>query len=1239
LGAVAALAAIVVFGHEAAARVSPLTSIEQQVQKPNMLFLLDVSGSMMLVPGPAPADFYEAGMDCDRSDAYCRTLGTQNRCYFSAAGSKGQGFQIDTSNCTSNAQCQVSYCAPDNVPGAPVSIPNNYPKYCTSNADCSAIAGDTCQSGICKGSAAAVTAQSAKTCTSDSDCITGYCRRAANDFCVTNTTSQAKIKMCRIAQTMCRLDTDCTAVAGDTCGPASSRLVLAKSALKRVVNEFYDNVNFGFMTYGQTKYYPYYEATSAISYSTREMFIPRTQLEFSNCFTTSAGPSASCTINGTAYTRKASNNSRYRLNKGLFYDSYDYSWVAGCSDDCAIASVGTGIYEGTYYTYQFATASVGTKREFDDFTGRVRSADGKTYIYFEAHVTKRNENNIHGDRPSLGDPIGSENTGRWDPLRVPFMDTSLSLPVATAKTMAQKISAQLEKVSMGGLYPQGGTPTNMSLKNDDFPDREHSAYYYLKYVQQQNAANSVACRPEATLLVTDGAPGGVECTHADCALSPPGPGCTCESVLNARAIYKDLGAKVYTIGFSAEIAGTQDLVKLNNLAKAGGTPKAYIGQNESELYTAITSAIYDSIKGSYATSPITTGAAESDGSVKTILDSRADFPSWRGHLISYDVSTSTPTVKWDVATGFDATVNPNFWKQRNVWTSDGSTMVKVQVDAAGTITNAAALKTLGLGVTDAEAALVARWMLGDPALGNEAVPGAFVNSTPTEVKLPTGGSLLYVGASDGMLHAFYSRDQSVGSGTYSGGREAFAYIPQDMLPVIRRKFAQGGERPAPREHVYGVANSPKVKKVCTANCTVVGSQTYKYILAMPEGLGGTEMFALDVTTPFDGNGIKTSLAPVNLLWHTENLVSSTDKATYNAALGKTMSLPGYYFVKSADMSDYRMIFASGYTEATSSALGLKVVTARAATGVIQATPGSVVGLGAACALPKLDPTEPTLLADVAIARRFATGDQDRIAAAYFGDTWGNMFRWVPTTDSSGIVQTGAGVLNTVDSLSCNHPLHFSPTIVQLDRTDATKSPGAIFIAQITNSALDTRTAATSATYPASQIVIRKDVTQAGYTVAGDSTWGTAGRLTLSAANSNQICAVGITGACTTAMPANARPIASSTGVVRDELDGFALVTLWYVPDANGCNKGRTFITVHDVSVTGTATQIHGEQIADEPVVGAVFVAGKLMVIRQDGPRQVTVNGLGSIKAGVPGGGGASTGLVDRYRRIGWTELP
>lgn len=373
---------------------------------------------------------------------------------------------------------------------------------------------------------------------------------------------------------------------------------------------------------------------------------------------------------------------------------------------------------------------------------------------------------------------------------------------------------------------------------------------------------------------------------------------------SARAINANLGAKVYTVGFSAEVSGTDDVQKLTNLAKAGGTDKAYFGVREDQLYNAITDAIYDSVADSYATSPVSVGAAEADGTYKTILDSRADFPSWRGHLIAYDVSGASPVMKWDVATGFDATVNPNFWKQRNVWTSNGTAAVKIQVDSAGVITNASTLRTLGLGVTDAEAALVARWMLGDPALGNKAVPGAFVNSTATEVKIPGGGSLLFVGASDGMLHAFHSRNQTIGGTAYLGGREAFAYIPQDMLPVIRRLYAQGGQQPAPKEHVYGMANSPKVKKICTAGCTSA-APTYKHVLVMPQGFGGTEMFALDITSPFDATGVKTSTSPVTLLWHTQHTASATDKSYYDGALGKTISLPAYYFGKTTTMDDFR----------------------------------------------------------------------------------------------------------------------------------------------------------------------------------------------------------------------------------------------------------------------------------------------------------------------------------------------
>ncbi len=215
------------------------------------------------------------------------------------------------------------------------------------------------------------------------------------------------------------------------------------------------------------------------------------------------------------------------------------------------------------------------------------------------------------------------------------------------------------------------------------------------------------------------------------------------------------------------------------------------------------------------------------------LDSRVDFPSWKGHLLAYDATASGTTLVWDAAVQL---ANMD-WKTRRVYTSDTSgALVKVAVDGTtGAITNKTTLQSLGLGATADEAELIARWMLGDPAQGNPAVLGAIVNSTPIDVGQPgadpnPGGKefsdkyaarpqITYVGADDGMLHAFYTRDVTIGGVTHAGGSEAFAYIPPEMLPVITKLYAQGGQLPDPSKHIFGLASSPKVKSICTANCT------------------------------------------------------------------------------------------------------------------------------------------------------------------------------------------------------------------------------------------------------------------------------------------------------------------------------------------------------------------------------------------------------------------------------------
>jgi len=99
-----------------------------------------------------------------------------------------------------------------------------------------------------------------------------------------------------------------------------------------------------------------------------------------------------------------------------------------------------------------------------------------------------------------------------------------------------------------------------------------------------------------------------------------------------------------------------------------------------------------------------------------------------------------------------------------------------------------------------------------------------------------------------------------------------------------------------------------------------------------------------------------------------------------------------------------------------------------------------------------------------------------------------------------------------------------------------------------------------------------------------------------------------------------------------------LITLWYKPDPGGCSKGATYLTVHEVEVTGAVAQLHGEKVGDEPVVGAVFVGGKLMVVREDGPEEIGIPALGTVQASL-GAGAFGNSLADRYRRLNWTELP
>lgn len=1095
------------------------------------------------------------------------------------------------------------------------------------------------------------------------------------DTCVeTAKGAPGPIRMCATAMTVCNNNGDCPT--GDTCGAATSRMMIAKQAINSLVSKNYDTVNFGLMTFYQNGYFPYYQAaTGGGATTTVTVFEDHDKLVANNCFSQAWGPTPYCTIAGTSLTLQKLQNSLYTVPTGP-----ETSVPANqnyCGLFCDIKpSIGTGLYNGSYYTYTGATGDTETTASVQpSYTGKNIQIAGADFSYYDALT-----NYYSGGKPppfsftncEITKACGARCGGRWDASLAPFLDTSDAPAAAQANALA--LAKSLEPASYGGLMAFWSTPTGCTLENTGAPTINTSAYHYMQTVKNGDTtkgipADRLRCRANYVMLVTDGAangPGDIDtnnnstCAVTACASEDPAAaGCTCASVLAAWHLRQDLGVKTFVVGFAGDAAkGTISETINNNIARAGGTdagddgvsPFAYLAQNDTELATALQMAVLNAIKGSYSTAPTSSSAGTQQATTvaegRYALDSRMDFPQWKGHLLAYDLLTNDtpcvndpqmmcPNIVWDAYT----MLQRMDWKNRRVYTWDGSSMVKVQVASDGSITNQIALAALGLGSTPEEAGRAARWLLGDPAYGNPAILGAIVNSTPIDIASPgdiplPGGHdfflrhqyrphLVYVAASDGMLHAFFLENTTVGSATYAAGTEAFAFAPPEMLSVIRRQYVQGGQRPSPYDHIFGLADSPKAKSMCVSGCADASTAVWKTLLLQTEGYGGGESFVLDVTAPFSTTGLADP--PVRMQWHTGYAASKT---IYDTALGQTISLPAFLFNKTETLDDFRLIFTSGYppTVDGSTTQGRQLITAYARNGTVVTQ--STITPNPACTI------EYTNLTDVATARDFAKGQDDKMMAGYFGDTHGRLWRY----------RLGGTPTLALD-FGCDHPLHFSPTVVQLDRDSLTSGHAhEIYPVQVTNSNLDFDTIG----MPPSKMVFWKEVATADESgavtdVSRDLSWyNNLGKIELTVGVDSQICGITQTDAqghvtCKTSMPTTARPTATPLGLLKSDASGFQVFTMWYAPSQDSCTRGETYFTIHEVLAGGSFTQKVGDMVAAEPVTSPVVMHGQIMLFGAGGAYNITGLSPSTVSTGLalpppaPGSGA-------EFLRYNWTEI-
>jgi len=930
----------------------------------------------------------------------------------------------------------------------------------------------------------------------------------------------------------------------------------------------------------------------------------------------------------------------------------------------------------------------------------------------------------------------------WNNNVVPFLtDTTFGGKSITRAQKALMTTARLEKASFGGVYATGQlAPVGCMLNNDGSQDQYHSAAHYMSTVKstdETNNGDNTPCWSNNIILVVDGqatAPGDqgseIDCASVECAYNastnPTLEGCNCPAIVKAYNLaHPGSGTPVQThvVANVPDWNGSSYTWRaythafLWNLAVAGspnfdGTPS--FGTTEDEVYKGISDKI---AAAAYHFTYTTTGAvpgATTQNPTSQVLtyssylyDTSVSYPSWKGTVRAFDV-TSAVTLGWD-AVSVAAAGHPSDWTGRKIFFSGTDGVVR-QVTFTGSgssgavsSSSASALHAAGLGASDEEAGLIMAWLLGKPGLGNPApLMGSTTSSTPIVVGqaafTPQNGSsvysqgtwtrpqLVYAGGDDGMLHAFFahlgSRSWDDGATYYYGGEEAFAFIPNDMLPVIAKLYAQGGQTLAPDQgqHVFGLASSPKVKDICIgSNCEESDGSDWHTVLVMPEGRGGNRPFALDITNVIDGtNGPQPS--NLSLLWSAApksggwvKLPSSSDGETWDKKAGYTNSVPGFYFSGYvAGAADNRVLMASGYPTTTASGYGsqgLVLINADAATGAIKDTQDITGKASETCSAQT-----HTMMADIALARYYScAGDacastntilSQSLMAAYAVDTWGNTYQYVPSADTK---------LTNLYHLGCGHPLYYAPAVVQLDRsiTASTTAKNYIYLVQVTNSNLDSDTATVSETHPASLMVVTKlngNVSPPQIVSSYNPTYNENGQIVLSAdpnaPNTGTICLQSINaetglpdnftdGAKTwdqtcaaaggTAFPVDARPIGTPSVVLRADGLGFQVLTGWYDATAmsNNCssggqfNYGTSYLTVHEFGASGAWYQIAGLALTNTVLTGVAFAGAAVFV---DGMTQ------GAVPQSIDVGETFSTtqqllqnSALERYTRTMWSE--
>ena len=311
-------------------------------------------------------------------------------------------------------------------------------------------------------------------------------------------------------------------------------------------------------------------------------------------------------------------------------------------------------------------------------------------------------------------------------------------------------------------------------------------------------------------------------------------------------------------------------------ADGNGVPDTYfLVQNPLKLKETLKRTL-DSIIERSASAGNVTSNSTSITSDTLVFQSLFNTAKWSGDLLALPVTTSgvgsTPVWK--------ASDQVPGYLSRKVYTTSGGSAVEFLFSSLSTSdqTYLGGEDEVNFLRGDRSKEVQNGGIFRERAAGS--VIGDIVHSSPYYVK---EDDVVYVGANDGMLHAFSA----------SSGVELFAYIPSAVIPRLRNLTLQN----------YGTPNNPHQYFV-DGDIAVSDENTTpgKNYLVATLGHGGKGLFALDVSNP-------GSFSAANVLWEYFN---SSD-----ADLGLMLGRPTI-----AKMNDgsVRVIVGNGYNSTSGKAV-------------------------------------------------------------------------------------------------------------------------------------------------------------------------------------------------------------------------------------------------------------------------------------------------------------------------------